>query len=149
MHRMIAYGLLFALLASRAVLAVDTEPPLPDPVLQDRYVSLTQQIRCLVCQNEAISDSTAPLAADLRREVRRMIAAGQSDAEVKDFLLARYGDFVLYRPRFQATTAVLWLAPTLLLLLVVVTIWRVIRRRSGLPVDVDSDEAPTTTGRNN
>lgn len=148
MRGLLVRGLVVALLASGVALAVDTEPPLPDPVLQDRYVALTQQIRCLVCQNEAISDSTAPLAADLRREVRRMIAAGQSDAEVKDFLLARYGDFVLYRPRFQATTAALWLAPAVLLALVAVTIWRVIRRRSGLPADVDSDEAPNMTGRN-
>jgi cytochrome c-type biogenesis protein CcmH len=147
MRRTIAAGLVCALLAAGVAHAVDTEPPLADPVLQARYEDLTQQIRCLVCQNEAIADSGAPLAADLRREVRRMIAAGQSDAEVKDFLLARYGDFVLYRPRFQATTAVLWLAPALLVLLVGLTIWRVVRRRANLPIDVDSDDAPTAAGR--
>jgi cytochrome c-type biogenesis protein CcmH len=135
------------ILLSRVAHAVDTEAPLPDPQLQARYEKLTQEIRCLVCQNEAIADSGAPLAADLRREVRRMVVAGESEEDVKKFLLARYGDFVLYRPRFQATTAVLWLAPTLLVLLVALAVWRSVRKRAQLPADVDADEVVTPVGR--
>jgi cytochrome c-type biogenesis protein CcmH len=147
MRRLLCFAFACALLATGAARAVDTEPPLPDPVLQARYEKLTQEIRCLVCQNEAIADSGAPLAADLRREIRRMVAAGQSEAEVKDFLLARYGDFVLYRPRFQATTAVLWLAPALLVLLVAFAVWRSVRRRAQLPSDLDADEPAPPAGR--
>lgn len=128
--------LLFALPAG----AVDTEAPLADPAQQAIYDKLINESRCLVCQNEALADSNAPLAADLRREIRRMVAAGQSEAQVKAFLLQRYGDFVLYRPRFQYTTALLWLAPGLLLLLIAIALFRVIRRRSHLPTDVDADE---------
>jgi cytochrome c-type biogenesis protein CcmH len=135
-----------SLLVSGSLHAVDTEEPLPTPEMQSRYDKLTQEVRCLVCQNEAIADSGAPLAADLRREVRRMVMAGQSETQVKDFLLARYGDFVLYRPRFQATTAVLWLAPTLLVLGVGLTVWRVVRRRSLLPIDTDADEPMPDAG---
>ena len=70
-----------------------------DPALQARYENITRELRCLVCQNETIADSNATLARDLRREVREMIAAGKTDDEIRDFMIARYGDFVLYRPR--------------------------------------------------
>lgn len=122
--------------------AIDPEPPLPDPERQALYERLTHEVRCLVCQNQTVADSTAPLAMDLRREIRRMVMAGQSEDSIKNFLLDRYGDFVLYKPRFQASTAVLWLAPALFLMGGLVVLTLVIRRRAVLPSDLDADEPP-------
>ena len=127
-------------LGPRWTFAMDTESRLPDPVQQETYERLTHEVRCLVCQNQTIADSSAPLAADLRREIRQMIAAGRSEAEVKTFLLDRYGDFVLYKPRFITTTAMLWLAPFLLLLVGGFALRRIIQRRAALPVPADEEE---------
>ena len=124
------------------VFAMDADPKLADPVLQETYERLTHEVRCLVCQNQTIADSTAPLAADLRNEIRLMLAAGRSEAEVKTFLLDRYGDFVLYKPRFKASTAMLWLAPLLLLLVGGLGLRRIIQRRADLPVPADDDDDP-------
>jgi len=124
--------------------AIDTEAPIEDPSKAALYDKLVQEVRCLVCQNQTVGDSTAPLAADLRREIRRLVLDGQSEEQIKVFLLERYGDFVLYRPRFQASTLVLWAAPLALLLLGVVTLGVILRRRASLPADVDADEAPAT-----
>ena len=107
--------LVAALLAITAAQAIDVER-LDDPALQQRYERLTRELRCLVCQNETIADSNATLAADLRREVRDMLVAGKSDAEIRTFLTERYGDFVLYRPPLAPRTWLLWAAPALLLL---------------------------------
>ncbi|MCC7257433.1 MAG: cytochrome c-type biogenesis protein CcmH [Gammaproteobacteria bacterium] len=131
--------LVFILLTVQA-LAVDTEPPFEDAEREALYQRLTGEVRCLVCQNQTVADSTAPLAADLRREIRRMVAEGQTEAQIEDFLLERYGDFVLYRPRFRSSTAVLWLAPVMLLAVGGVALARVIYRRRRLPADVDADE---------
>ena len=84
---------------------------------QQRAVRLAEQLRCLVCQNQSIADSNAELAVDLRRQIREQIAAGRSDGEIVDYMVQRYGDFVLYRPPFKATTMLLWLGPALLLLI--------------------------------
>ena len=108
---------------------------LPDPKLQERYEALTHELRCVQCQNEVIADSRAGIAADLRREVRDMLIAGKSDDDVRNFMLARYGDFVLFRPRFAAKTAWLWLAPGVLLLIGALVSWRVVRARSALVPD--------------
>ncbi|MBT5891532.1 MAG: cytochrome c-type biogenesis protein CcmH, partial [Chromatiales bacterium] len=105
------------ILSSIQVFAIDPQQSFSNPADQQRYKQLTSEIRCLVCQNETIADSTALLANDLRREVRRMVEEGMTDAEIKDFLVSRYGDFVLYRPQFKSTTALLWLAPLLLLII--------------------------------
>jgi len=129
------------LLAGQPVLAIDADDPLSDPARQATYERLTEEVRCLVCQNQTIGDSTAPLAADLRREIRQLLEEGKSEEEIKVFLLDRYGDFVLYRPRFKASTAMLWLAPVLLLLAGALALWRVIRRRATLPVPPDEDDA--------
>ncbi|MDG1463421.1 MAG: cytochrome c-type biogenesis protein CcmH, partial [Gammaproteobacteria bacterium] len=94
--------------------AIEPTQPFANPADLQRYEALTSEIRCLVCQNETIADSTALLAIDLRREVRRMVEEGMTDAEIKNFLVVRYGDFVLYRPQFKSTTAVLWLAPLIM-----------------------------------
>jgi cytochrome c-type biogenesis protein CcmH len=122
--------------------AMDTDARLADPVQQEIYIRLTHEVRCLVCQNQTIADSNAPLAADLRREIRQMLEEGRSETEVTTFLLDRYGDFVLYKPRFKASTAALWLAPGLLLLIGGLGLGRIIWRRRGLPVAVDDDEGP-------
>lgn len=129
-------------LGPRLTFAMDPESKLPDPVQQEIYERLTHEVRCLVCQNQTIADSSAPLASDLRREIRQMLEAGRSEAEVKTFLLDRYGDFVLYKPRFMTTTALLWLAPLLLLLVGGFALRRVIQRRAALPVPADEEEGP-------
>jgi cytochrome c-type biogenesis protein CcmH len=126
-----------ALLALAAGSAWAVDPTqLPDPALQARYLALTHELRCMQCQNEALADSPVDLAADLRREVRDMLLAGKSDQDVRDFMVARYGDFILFRPRFAPKTAWLWLAPGVLLLIGAFVSWRIVRARSALvPAD--------------
>lgn len=142
--RMTAIACLAALLAlGRVALAVDpTEMPTPE--LQRRYLALTHELRCMQCQNETLADSPVELAADLRAEVRDLLLAGKSDAEVRAFMVARYGDFILFRPRFTARTAWLWLAPGVLLLIGAIVLVGVVRSRTLLlaqdldPVDEDA-----------
>ena len=129
------------LLAAAQVYGIDVDEPLSDPAQQVLYDRLTVEVRCLVCQNQTIADSNAPLAADLRREIRNKVSMGQSEAEIKTFLTERYGDFVLYRPRFGGPSVLLWLAPGLLLIIGAALLWRIIQRRSGLPVTSDADDA--------
>ena len=126
---------LAALVFAAAAHAVDPTQ-LPDPKLQARYLALTHELRCVQCQNEAIADSPAGIAADLRREVAEMLVAGKSDDDVRNFMLARYGDFVLFRPRFAAKTAWLWVSPGVLLLIGALVSWRIVRARTALvPLD--------------
>lgn len=136
--RVLLAGLLFPILP---VPGMDVDEPLADPDQQALYERLTTEVRCLVCQNQTIADSNAPLAADLRREIREKVANGQSEAEIKIFLTDRYGDFVLYRPRFGGPSLLLWLAPGLLLLIGMVVLWKIIRRRSTLPVTSEVEDA--------
>lgn len=96
--------------------SVDSSQRFEDAGQQTRYEQLIRDLRCLVCQNESIADSNAPLASDLRREVHELIAKGQSDAEIRTFLTDRYGDFVLYRPPLRPRTWLLWSAPVFFLL---------------------------------
>ena len=98
-------------------LAVQPDEILKDPALESRARTLSQELRCMVCQNQSIDDSDAPLAKDLRVLVRERLTAGDSDSQVIDFLVARYGEFVLLRPRFSWHTAVLWLGPAAMLLI--------------------------------
>ncbi len=128
------------LLQISPVLGLDVAEPLTDPDQQALYERLTIEVRCLVCQNQTIADSDAPLAADLRREIREKVSAGQSEAEIKKFLTDRYGDFVLYRPRFGGPSLLLWLAPGLLLLIGMAVLWNIIRRRADLPVTSEDDD---------
>jgi cytochrome c-type biogenesis protein CcmH len=131
--------LLCATLAfAAAAVAVDNTPPLPDARLQQRYYELTHELRCMQCQNEALADSSASLAADLRVQVRELLLAGQSDDQIRDHMVARYGEFILFRPRMSWRNAWLWAAPTLLLLVGLMVGWRIVRARSRL---VDSEEA--------
>ncbi len=100
-----------------------------DPVAAARAVQLANELRCLVCQNQSIAESNAELAVDLRRQIREQIAAGRSDDEIVDFMVSRYGDFVLYRPPFKATTLLLWIGPLLLVLAGFWTLARALRAR--------------------
>ena len=116
--------LLVLLLLASSVMAAD------DAALDERTRNLAHELRCLVCQNQTIADSNAPLAVDLRNEIRSQLAAGSSERDVIDFMVARYGDFVLYRPPFKAATLALWLGPFVLLALGALIFWRrVVRRR--------------------
>ncbi|OGB23088.1 MAG: hypothetical protein A3I66_08735 [Burkholderiales bacterium RIFCSPLOWO2_02_FULL_57_36] len=107
-------GLLLAL-AVAAVQAKEASPAAANPELEKRVMALSDELRCLVCQNQTIADSNAPLAVDLREQVREKLAAGMSDADVIGFMVERYGDFVLYRPPVKGATWVLWFGPFLLL----------------------------------
>lgn len=128
-----------AILFSMSVaLAIDSDRAFDDPELQARYETIISEVRCLQCQNQSIKDSNVSLAADLRREIRRMLAEGKSDAEIYDFLVARYGEFALYRPRMAGKTLVLWLAPLMLLAAGALVAMRVVRRRMTLPIDNDT-----------
>jgi cytochrome c-type biogenesis protein CcmH len=106
---------LIALLMPGAVLAGEARPLADDPAVEERLKHLAVELRCLVCQNQTLADSNAPLAEDLRREVREKIVQGMSDKEIIDFLVSRYGDFVLYRPPLKSTTTLLWVGPFVLL----------------------------------
>jgi cytochrome c-type biogenesis protein CcmH len=123
--------------------AKEAAPAVDDPVLEARVMRIAAELRCLVCQNQTIADSHADLAQDLRRQVREMIQKGQSDAEILEFMTARYGDFVLYRPPVKGTTLLLWFGPVLLLGGGVVVLVTVLRRRNRLPpesFDPDDEE---------
>ena len=101
--------------------------------LDRRVADLAHELRCLVCQNQTLADSNAPLAVDLRNQIREQLAAGKSERDVRDFMVARYGDFVLYRPPFKAATAALWLGPFVLLALGAWLFFRIVRRRAQEP----------------
>lgn len=120
--------------------AIDAGKAFDDPELQARYDKITDEVRCLKCQNQTIKDSNAFLAADLRREIRRMLEEGMSDAEIYDFLVERYGEFALYRPRATGKTLILWLAPVFLLAFGGLVLVRILRRRMALPFDDDTIE---------
>ncbi len=115
--------------------ALDAYGQLEDPVLQARFEHITQDLRCLVCQNESIADSNVELAADLRRQVREMLVAGKSDDAIFTFMTDRYGEFVRFRPPVEPKTLLIWGAPFIMLLLGVAIIYRVARQRSRLPLD--------------
>jgi cytochrome c-type biogenesis protein CcmH len=111
------------------------------PQMEKRYRHLINELRCLVCQNQNLADSNAELAQDLRRKTYEMIAAGKTDAEIIDYMVERYGDFVLYRPPVNRTTAVLWYGPFLILIIAFVLLIRLLRRRARQPRVEMSDEA--------
>jgi cytochrome c-type biogenesis protein CcmH len=111
--------------------AKDAAPAAEDPVLDKRVMALAEELRCLVCQNQTLADSNADLALDLRRQIREQLKAGRSERQVIDYLVDRYGDFVLYRPPLKATTVLLWFGPFLLLVLGAFVLVRRIRRQRG------------------
>jgi cytochrome c-type biogenesis protein CcmH len=133
---------LVALGLTRAAQAVDATD-LGDPKLQARYLALTHELRCMQCQNESIADSPVNLASDLRRQVREMLLAGKSDDDVRSYMVARYGDFILFRPRFIARNLWLWAAPFVLLLIGAAAAVPILRQRAALlPHDNDPVEDP-------
>jgi cytochrome c-type biogenesis protein CcmH len=119
--------------------AIDSKQAFDDPALQARYEKLISEVRCLKCQNQSIKDSNVFLAADLRREIRRLIDEGKTDAEIVDFLVTRYGEFALYRPRASGKTLILWLVPFFLVLLGGFAMYRVVRHRMALPIKEDAN----------
>jgi cytochrome c-type biogenesis protein CcmH len=130
------------LLFACVVAAGDAVPTVADPVTNKRAVHLAEQLRCLVCQNQSIADSNAELAVDLRRQINEQIAQGRSDSEIVDFMVQRYGEFVLYRPPFNAVTLLLWLGPVLLFAGgLAALIYNVRRRRA------QRDEQPLTVAQ--
>lgn len=132
--------ILIALLLSGPAWAGEARPLADDPVAEARLKHLAVELRCLVCQNQTLADSNAPLAEDLRREVREMIAKNMSDQEIIEFLTARYGDFVLYRPPLKATTSVLWVGPFVLLTVGAIALVITLRRRASKVVAVPMTE---------
>lgn len=118
----------------------EARPLADDPAIEARLKALSTELRCLVCQNQTLADSSAPLAEDLRREIRALIAKGMSDQEIIDYLVARYGDFVRYRPPLKATTMLLWAGPALLLAAGAGGLWWALRRRNALLGDDDDEE---------
>ncbi|SDA09498.1 cytochrome c-type biogenesis protein CcmH [Methylobacterium sp. UNC378MF] len=123
-----------ALLASLPAQAVQPDEVLKDPVLEHRAREISAELRCLVCQNQSIDDSDAPLAKDLRLIVRERLEKGDSDKAVLDYVVDRYGEFVLLRPVFALHTLLLWLTPVLAVLLGGFGVWRLARRRPAAPV---------------
>lgn len=119
--------LLFSL--SLQAVAKEAAPAGDDPVIEQRMSEIASELRCLVCQNQTIVDSNAPLAVDLRNQIRDQLKQGRSTREIMDYMVARYGDFVLYRPPFKVTTVVLWAGPLFLMLLGLVVMAHRIRRR--------------------
>jgi cytochrome c-type biogenesis protein CcmH len=134
-------------LAALAAYAVEAPPVAANPQIEAHMMAIASELRCLVCQNQTIADSHADLAVDLRQQIREMIAADKSEQQIYDYMTDRYGDFVLYRPPFKASTLVLWVGPAVLLLLAVGTLVLVLRRRQKLGADAfdpDTDpDAPT------
>jgi len=117
------------LLFAAAAQAVIETYEFSDPMLEQRYQALSAELRCPKCQNQNIADSNAPIAQDLRRLLHQQLEAGATDQQILDFMVARYGEFVRYRPRFGGATALLWLAPILLLGSGVLLLWLILRAR--------------------
>lgn len=130
MRRLMITIVALMLLAVPAVHAVQPDEIMGDPAKEARARDLSRELRCMVCQNQSIDDSDAPLARDLRLLVRERIAAGDSNSQVLDFLVARYGEFVLLKPRFEKQTMLLWLLAPVLLIAGGLALWLQIRRRA-------------------
>ena len=140
-HKFFIFTCLLIISVSAFAQATSVQEPLifENPQQQKRFDALTQELRCLVCQNQNLADSDAPLAHDLRREVHEMLLSGKSNEEIKQFLVTRYGDFVLYRPPVQQNTYLLWLAPLIMLLAGALILRSSISKRSAL---MDADKTP-------
>ena len=133
--------LLLTVLATPTLWAKDAAPLADDPVVEQRLIVIAEELRCLVCQNESLAGSRAELAEDLRREVRDLIRKGQSDEQIKEFLVSRYGDFVLYRPPVRSSTMLLWAGPFVFAILGVFLLIRFLRRRAAVVTATElSDE---------
>ena len=136
MRRFALIALLLALVAPSAALAVEPDEILKDPVLETRARHLSEELRCMVCQNQSIDDSAAPLARDLRLLVRERLTKGDSDQQVLDYLVARYGEFVLLKPRFELHTLLLWGLPPIALVAGMIALFMSARRRKAANLQV-------------
>lgn len=134
------------LAAAMPALSVDIDA-MPTPELQQRYDELTHELRCMQCQNQSIADSPVGLASDLRRDVREQLIAGKSNDEIRATMVARYGNFILFRPPFKPSTAWVWLAPFVLLLVGGLVAVRIVRQRKGM-VATDDSEVESLTDEN-
>jgi cytochrome c-type biogenesis protein CcmH len=123
------FVLLFGLILAGSVLAKEAPPAVPDPALEKRAMALAEELRCLVCQNQTIADSHAELAIDLKNQIREKLKAGMSEEQILQFMVARYGDFVLYKPPVKATTVPLWFGPFALLFAALAGLFYYLRRR--------------------
>jgi cytochrome c-type biogenesis protein CcmH len=140
MNRIRLALLLCLMLASSVAHAVQPDEMLADPALEARARSLSAQLRCMVCQNQSIDDSDAPLARDIRVMIRERIEKGQSNDEVRDFLVSRYGDFILLKPPFKLETLLLWAGAPLLLAIGAFAMWRAARRHRDEPAPLSEAE---------
>jgi len=131
-----------AVLPAAPAFAADAPPAAANPEIEARMMALAAELRCLVCQNQTIADSHADLAQDLRQQIREMLAQGKSERQILDYMTDRYGDFVLYRPPFKATTALLWIGPALLMVGALGSLAVVLRRRQRLSADAFDPDTP-------
>lgn len=122
--------IILALLWSFPAAALGVEETLPEPLQEARAQGLFREVRCVVCESETIADSPADVAADMRREIRRQVVAGKTDADIMAYLVSRYGDVVLLQPPFKLATALLWIGPLLVLALGVMLAWKCFRSRA-------------------
>lgn len=127
------------LFLATASFAIDASKEFANPALQARYEKIISEVRCMQCQNESLKDSDAFLAVDLRREIRGLLREGKTDDEIYDFLVTRYGDFALYRPRMSGKTLFLWIAPLALLGIGAIVAVKVVRGRMAMPLDEDGE----------
>lgn len=137
----------FAISQTNAIFAQEAKPIAQDPVLEKKVLTLSNELRCLVCQNQTIADSNAELAVDLRNQVRKQISEGKSDREILDYMVERYGDFVLYRPPFNYKTILLWAGPFLLLLIAMLILVQQIRVRHKHLAAEEFDQTDLTRAR--
>ncbi len=142
MRRVLAWGLLLALLAAPSAGAVEPGEMLPNPVLEARAQAIGKELRCLVCQNESIEDSGADLAHDLRVLLRQRLVAGDTDQQAIQYIVDRYGDFVLLKPPVEPATYVLWFSPFAVLILGGAGIWLYLRRRNAGAASADRPLTP-------
>ncbi len=140
MKALLAMLMLLAAFAAQAQVETPERLQFRDAAEEARFHALAAELRCVMCQDQSIADSNAQIARDLRREVLAQMQAGRSDAQIKQYLVARYGEFVLYRPRVEARTWLLWFGPALLLLLGLALLVLVVRRRGGTRIPADDGQ---------
>lgn len=125
---------------TQGVLAGEAAPLAADPAQEARMMAIASELRCLVCQNQTVADSHSGLATDLRQEIRGLLQQGQTDQQVREYMTARYGDFILYRPPVNASTALLWFGPAVLAVVGLLILWMVLRQRARMNAqDFDPD----------
>ena len=139
LRRAVLIAPLLGLLWIGSAWAVDATPPMPTPQLQQRYLALTHELRCMQCQDESLADSQVSLAGQMRAQVHDLLLQGMSDQQVRDYLVARYGEFILFRPPMSWRNAWLWGAPLVLMLVGLLVGWRIVAARRRL-VDQDPDD---------